>query len=69
MQDGSYFCKKFSFVTQHKLGQQNRVVEALSRETHLLSVLKTEIIGFVVLRDEYESDHDNFSTPHYFFHL
>lgn len=52
------FLQKFSFIIKHKSGHQNRVADALSRCTHLLTALQTEITRFEELKDTYMEDSD-----------
>ena len=50
------FLQKFSYVFHHKAGHQNLVADALSRRSSLLSLLKTEVIGFECLLEVYAGD-------------
>jgi hypothetical protein len=50
------FTQKFTFVLKHKLGQQNKVADALSRRAALFMTLQSEIISFEHLKDLYAED-------------
>ncbi|KAL5575124.1 hypothetical protein UlMin_016823 [Ulmus minor] len=52
------FLQKFSYVFHHKAGHQNRVADALSRRTSLLSMMKFEVVGFECLLETYAGDLD-----------
>ena len=52
------FLQKLSYVFHHKAGHQNRVADALSRQSSLLSLLKIEVIGFECLLEVYAGDPD-----------
>ncbi|PKU62072.1 RNA-directed DNA polymerase [Dendrobium catenatum] len=52
------FLQRFTFVLKHKSGSQNRVADALSRQSSLLVQLKTEITGLQCLQELYPSDKD-----------
>ncbi|KAI0493304.1 hypothetical protein KFK09_027580 [Dendrobium nobile] len=56
------FLQRFSFVLKHKSGAQNRVADALSRRTALITQLQTDIQGLESLQELYASDKD-FSEP------
>ncbi|XP_020674167.2 uncharacterized protein LOC110093578 [Dendrobium catenatum] len=56
------FLQKFTFVLKHKSGQQNRVADALSRQTALLTQLQIEITGLESLQELYPTDPDFSST-------
>jgi len=43
------FLQKFSFVLKHQSGRNNKVADALSRKTMLLTQLQTEFTGLVCL--------------------
>jgi len=40
------FLQKFNFSLKHKVGVQNKVVNALSRQVSLLITFRSEIMGF-----------------------
>ena len=50
--------QKFPFVLKHKSKEQNKVADALSRRSALLTILNAETIGFEHLKDLYEDDED-----------
>ncbi|PKU86846.1 putative mitochondrial protein [Dendrobium catenatum] len=52
------FLQKFSFVLKHKSGSQNRVADALSRRSALITKLQTELTGLESLKDLYPQDPD-----------
>ncbi|XP_028556926.1 uncharacterized protein LOC110109044 [Dendrobium catenatum] len=52
------FLQRFSFTIKHKPGKDNRVADALSRKTVLLTKLQTEITGLECLKELYETDPD-----------
>ncbi|XP_020685292.1 uncharacterized protein LOC110101645 [Dendrobium catenatum] len=56
------FLHKFSFVLRHKSGSQNRVADALSRRTALLTQIQTDMQGIQSLQELYADDKD-FAEP------
>jgi hypothetical protein len=45
------FVQQFSFTIKHKSGALNKVADTLSRKTSLLTTMKSEVIGFELLKD------------------
>ncbi|PKI50457.1 hypothetical protein CRG98_029140 [Punica granatum] len=52
------FLQKFPFKPVHKSGVQNKVADALSRHVVLLTMLKSELIGFEELKEQHADDED-----------
>jgi hypothetical protein len=50
------FVQQFSFTIKHKSGALNKVANALSRKTSLLTTMKSEVIGFELLKDSLSID-------------
>ena len=48
------YIQAYTFVLKHKAGKENRVADALSRRSMLLTSVSTEVIGFERLKEEYE---------------
>jgi len=49
------FLQDYIHVLKHKVGVENKVVDALTRRRALLSVMSTEVVGFEKIKDTYES--------------
>ena len=52
----SAYLQQFTFVLKHKAGVTNRVADALSRRTTLLSTMTVQVPGFHSFRDLLDSD-------------
>ena len=52
------YIEKFPYKLVHKLGQQNRVADALSRRVALMRTLSLEVICFEILMELYANDDD-----------
>jgi hypothetical protein len=52
------FIETFSYVIKYKQGQENVVVDALSRMYVLLNTLNTTLLGFEYIKKLYLDDHD-----------
>ncbi|KAH9763915.1 Endonuclease [Citrus sinensis] len=50
------FLQQFTFVVKHTSGESNRVTDALSRRTSLLTQLHNQVLGFDTFRELYASD-------------
>jgi hypothetical protein len=50
------FVQQFSFTIKHKSGALNKVADALSRKTSLLTTMKSEVISFELLKDSLPID-------------
>lgn len=52
------FVERFNYVFKYKNGQQNKGVDALSRQTTLLVALHSKLVGFDIFKDYYTNDED-----------
>jgi len=55
------FIETFSYVIKYKQGQENLIVDALSRRYVLLNtlnILSTKLLGFEYIKELYLDDHD-----------
>ena len=52
------FLQKLSFVFKHKVGQLNKMADALNRRSTMLAVLKIEVTCFEYLKEDHPSDSD-----------
>lgn len=52
------YLQRFNFTIKHKQGQSNKVADALSRRTSLLTIMRTTITAFDAIKDSYEMDED-----------
>jgi hypothetical protein len=50
------FVQQFSFTIKHKSGALNKVADALNWKTSLLTTMKSEVIGFELLKDSLSSN-------------
>ncbi|KAH9693434.1 Endonuclease [Citrus sinensis] len=50
------FLQQFTFVVKHTSGESNRVADALSRRTSLLTQMHNQVLGFDTFRELYASD-------------
>jgi flagellar biosynthesis chaperone FliJ len=50
------FMQQFSFTIKHKSRALNKVADALSRKTSLLTTMKSEVKGFELLKDSLSTD-------------
>jgi hypothetical protein len=50
------FEQQFSFTIKHKSGALNKVVDTFSRKTSLHTAMKSEVIGFELLKDSLSID-------------
>jgi len=54
----SAYLHEFTFVLRHKSGKENKVADALSRRSHLLTTISVTVTSFEEIRSEYPDDHD-----------
>jgi hypothetical protein len=52
------YLQQFTFVLKHKAGSENRVADALSRRSHLLTSLTVTVTGFEEVKRCYPGDPD-----------
>ena len=52
------FLEQFRYTFHHKAGIQNKVADALSRQSLLLTTLRTELVGFDCFKEQYATDED-----------
>lgn len=52
------FLQAFNFVSKHKAGSRNQVGGTLSQRYSLHSTMHVKVVGFEVLKELYEGDHD-----------
>lgn len=52
------FLQRFDFEIKHRAGKENKVADALSRKSSLLTLLSSEIVAFKHLPCLYEEDTD-----------
>ena len=50
------FLQQFTFVVKHTSRESNRVADALSRRTSLLTQMHNQVLGFDTFRELYDSD-------------
>ena len=50
------YLQEFTFVVKHKAGILNKVADALSRRTSLLTLMRTKVLGFYSFAELYASD-------------
>ncbi|KAH9763650.1 Endonuclease [Citrus sinensis] len=50
------FLQQFTFMVKHTSGESNRVADALSRRTSLLTQMHNQVLGFDTFRELYASD-------------
>ena len=50
------FLQQFTFVVKHTYGESNRVADALSRRTSLLTRMHNQVLGFDTFRELYATD-------------
>ena len=52
------FMQSFNFVAKYKTGKSNIVADALSRRAHLLAIVDAKVLGFEMIKDQYQTDPD-----------
>ena len=55
------FMQSFNFLAKYKTGKTNIVTDALSRRAHRLAILDANVLGFEMIKEQYQTDPD-FST-------
>ena len=45
------YLQDYTFVIHHKKGKENVIADALSHRTHLLNLVRVQVIGFESLKD------------------
>jgi hypothetical protein len=53
---GSLFATILFFILKHKSGTQNKVADALSRRSLLLSTMQVQVVGFNSFKDLYSTE-------------
>ena len=49
------YIQAYTFVLKHRAGTENKVADALSRRSLLLSTIKTEVVGFDQIKEQYDT--------------
>ena len=49
------YIQAYTFVLKHRAGTENKVADALSRRSLLLNTIKTEVIGFDQIKEQYDT--------------
>ena len=49
------YIQAYTFVLKHRAGTENKVADALSRRSLLLSTIKTEVVGFDQIKEQYNT--------------
>ena len=49
------YIQAYTFVLKHRARNENKVADALSRRSLILNTIKTEVLGFDQIKEEYES--------------
>lgn len=52
----SSYLQEFNFSLKYKIGESNKVADALSHRTLMLTVMSTQIVGFEELKNQYVTD-------------
>ena len=48
------YLKDFTFVIRHKKGKDNAIADALSQRTHVLNIMKVQVLGFEQVKERYD---------------